>query len=109
MPPHLLQIIGGGPAQTYRLGPATRAGSWPSAFWCDAAAIERLRKPRVVSLLCRRSAAQRLSQGLNTGLNYQWLRSQQFTFALTSLYYARRFAQPGSVAARPEASGCFSG
>jgi hypothetical protein len=83
MPPPL-RIITGGPAQIYHLGPvhsgvvAIRVWSMPPPSNASAAAGGFVAVPQIGS--------SQAIEGLNTGLNYQWLRRQQFTFALTSLY-----------------------
>ena len=83
MPPPL-QIITGGPAQTYALGPvqsgvlAVRVWSMPQPSNGTEAAGGFFAVPQIGS-------AQAIA-ALEAGLNYQWLRRQQFTFGLTSLY-----------------------
>ncbi len=83
MPPSL-QIITGGPAQRYKLGPmqsgvlAVRVWSIPQPSNASEAAGGFIAVPQIGSV--------QAIEGVNNGLNYQWLRRQQFTFALTSLY-----------------------
>ncbi len=83
MPPQL-RAITGGPAQTYNLGPA-RTGVLAVRFWClpqpsnsigafgGFFAIPNIGSPEAIS-------------AAKTILDYQFLRRQQFTFALTLLY-----------------------
>jgi hypothetical protein len=83
MPPQL-RAITGGPAQIYNLGPA-RTGVLAVRFWClpqpsnsngafgGFSAVPNIGSPEAIS-------------AAKTILEYQFLRRQQFTFALTSLY-----------------------
>jgi Stage II sporulation protein E (SpoIIE) len=83
MPPQL-QVITGGPAQIYNLGPA-RTGVLAVRVWClpqpsnsngafgGFFAVPSIGNPQAIS-------------AAKTILDYQFLRRQQFTFALTLLY-----------------------
>jgi hypothetical protein len=83
MPPQL-QVITGGPAQIYNLGPA-RAGVLAVRVWClpqpsnsngafgGFFAVPNIGNPQAIN-------------AAKTILDYQYLRRQQFTFALTLLY-----------------------
>jgi len=83
MPPHVVGIAGG-PAQTYGLGPArigvlaVRVWTLPIASNADGSGGGFLSTPYIGSPQAIASA--------KAVMDYEWLRSQQFRFGLTSLY-----------------------
>jgi len=83
MPPHLVEMVGG-PAQTFGLGPI-RDGVLAVRFWGQPPASNADGSGGGFSAMPYLGSPEAIAAGKAT-LDYQWLRSRQFAFGLTSLY-----------------------